>query len=139
MIPYLCDLQFGNSYFCAKPTIPIFSFNAHRNFSSQIYKISLKKITALGKDFINNLDKNCIILMAEGNSNANGPTQEEFQEQKVTPWTSTAGSATTFDYQRLIKQFGTTPVDEELIEKYERITGEKAHHLIRRNVFFSHR
>lgn len=77
--------------------------------------------------------------MAEKDSNTNGITEEEIKEQRVTPWTATAGSEATFDYQRLIKQFGTTPVDEKLIEKYERITGEKAHHLIRRNVFFSHR
>eukprot|EP00800_Vazella_pourtalesii_P002435 TRINITY_DN1228_c0_g1_i1.p1 TRINITY_DN1228_c0_g1~~TRINITY_DN1228_c0_g1_i1.p1 ORF type:complete len:415 (+),score=124.68 TRINITY_DN1228_c0_g1_i1:57-1301(+) len=77
--------------------------------------------------------------MAEKDSNTNGTTEEEIKEQRVTPWTATAGSEATFDYQRLIKQFGTTPVDEKLIEKYERITGEKAHHLIRRNVFFSHR
>ena len=77
--------------------------------------------------------------MAERNSNANGSTEEEKKEQKVTPWIATTGSEATFDYQRLIKQFGTTAVDNTLIEKYERITGKRAHHLIRRNVFFSHR
>ena len=65
----------------------------------------------------------------------NGPVME----QQVTPWSATTGSENFFDYQRLIKQFGTTPVDQTLIEKYEKVTGQRAHHLIRRNVFFSHR
>ena len=72
------------------------------------------------------------------NSESTGDTVQEI-EQKVTPWTATAGSSSGFDYQRLITQFGTTAVDQKLIDKYEKVTGQRAHHLIRRNVFFSHR
>lgn len=60
-------------------------------------------------------------------------------DQVVNPFTATTGKGGSFDYERLIKEFGTTRMDSALIEKYERVTGQKAHHLIRRNVFFSHR
>lgn len=43
------------------------------------------------------------------------------------------------DYQKLIRQFGTSAISSELIARFERLTGERAHHLLRRGVFFSHR
>ena len=39
----------------------------------------------------------------------------------------------------LIEQFGSQPITEELIAKFERITGAKAHPWIKRGIFFSHR
>ncbi|CAH2253007.1 jg13544 [Pararge aegeria aegeria] len=38
-----------------------------------------------------------------------------------------------------IKRFGSQKIDEEVITRFEKVTGKKAHHFIRRGIFFSHR
>lgn len=43
------------------------------------------------------------------------------------------------DYDYLISNFGTQRIDNALIERLERITGEPAHSLLKNGVFFSHR
>jgi len=53
---------------------------------------------------------------------------------EVTPW-SVSGVV---DYEKLIKDFGTQPLTDDLIKKIELLAGE-AHFMIRRKVFFSHR
>ena len=50
-----------------------------------------------------------------------------------------AASDTGINYLKLIDDFGCSPMTPELIEKFERITGEKAHRFIRRGMFFCHR
>jgi len=52
----------------------------------------------------------------------------------VTPW-EVKGK---IDYERLIREFGTQPLTEELLKKLEKHTGE-LHLQIRRGLFFSHR
>merc|ERR1712232_1234544 len=59
-------------------------------------------------------------------------------EQEVTPW-DVKGGENGIDYNRLIEKFGTTPIDQNLINRIEKITGKKCHHWIRRGLFFSHR
>jgi len=53
---------------------------------------------------------------------------------KVTPW-EVSGNV---DYDRLIKEFGTEKIDEALLERIKKHTGE-LHHFLRRKHFFSHR
>jgi hypothetical protein len=43
------------------------------------------------------------------------------------------------DYDKLIKQFGTSPIGPELLQRFETVTGVKPHLLLRRGIFFSHR
>jgi len=43
------------------------------------------------------------------------------------------------DYMKLIKQFGSEPISPEQIAQIEKLTGRKAHHFIRRGIFFSQR
>ena len=57
--------------------------------------------------------------------------------QTVNPYVAFAVKA--FDYQRLLDQFGLEEIDAALIERFERITGTKAHPLLKRKVFFAHR
>jgi tryptophanyl-tRNA synthetase len=56
------------------------------------------------------------------------------EENALTPWT-VRGSV---DYTALIKKFGTEPLDQKIIGRWEKITGKKIHHLIRRGLVFSH-
>ncbi|MEM3369175.1 MAG: tryptophan--tRNA ligase, partial [Thermoproteota archaeon] len=53
---------------------------------------------------------------------------------EVTPW----GVSGVVDYEKLIKEFGTQPLTDDLIKKIELLVGE-VHFMIRRKVFFSHR
>jgi len=55
-------------------------------------------------------------------------------EMIVTPW-EVRGKV---DYERLIREFGTQPITEELLKKIEKHTG-KLHPQLRRKLFFSHR
>ncbi|KAF8319420.1 tryptophanyl-tRNA synthetase [Clavulina sp. PMI_390] len=43
------------------------------------------------------------------------------------------------DYDKLIEQFGTRKIDDELLKRFEALTGQKPHPLLRRGLFFSHR
>ncbi|WP_297463667.1 tryptophan--tRNA ligase [Thermococcus sp.] len=56
-------------------------------------------------------------------------------EFKVTPWDVEG----VVDYERLIEQFGTSPLTEELIEKTAKLTGGELPIFFRRRFFFSHR
>ncbi|XP_047994660.1 tryptophan--tRNA ligase, cytoplasmic [Leguminivora glycinivorella] len=57
----------------------------------------------------------------------------------VDPWNVTGKSETGIDYDKLIKRFGSSKIDDEVIQRFEKVTGKKAHHLLRRGIFFSHR
>lgn len=52
----------------------------------------------------------------------------------VTPWTVKGN----VDYDALIEKFGTQKIDEILLERIKKHTGE-LHHFLRRKIFFSHR
>jgi tryptophanyl-tRNA synthetase len=53
---------------------------------------------------------------------------------KITPW-EVEGKV---DYDKLIRKFGTSPLDQELVKRIERNAGE-SHLFLRRGIFFSHR
>jgi tryptophanyl-tRNA synthetase len=61
-------------------------------------------------------------------------TDEEKNEMLVTPW-EVRGKV---DYERLIREFGTQPLTEELLRRISKHTGEVQLQL-RRRLFFSHR
>ena len=58
--------------------------------------------------------------------------------QKITPWDVEAGEKGV-DYDKLIRDFGSSPVSPELVARVERVTGRRAHRWLRRGMFFSHR
>ncbi|VVT45908.1 uncharacterized protein SAPINGB_P000951 [Magnusiomyces paraingens] len=64
-------------------------------------------------------------------------------EQKVTPWEVEGavidGQAVVIDYDKLIDQFGTNKITEATLERFEKVTGHRPHHLMRRGMFFSER
>lgn len=61
------------------------------------------------------------------------------KEDIVTPWDVEGAEDTGIDYEKLIKRFGSSKVDSEVIAKLEKMAGKPVHHLIRRGIFFSHR
>lgn len=59
------------------------------------------------------------------------------KEQVVDPWTVESEGA--IDYDKLISSFGCQRIDQELLDRMERVTGKKIHRFLRRGIFFSHR
>lgn len=57
------------------------------------------------------------------------------KEAVVDPWTVEGD----VDYDKLIQQFGSQRLGEDLVQRMERVTGKRCHRLIRRGIFFSHR
>lgn len=47
--------------------------------------------------------------------------------QVVTPW-EVEGADEGIDYDKLIREFGSSPIDKDLLERIERVTGKRAHH-----------
>ena len=68
-----------------------------------------------------------------------GDTKAGADEDDVTPWDVTAASNKGIDYDKLIVKFGSSKIDEALLARFEKVTGHKPHHLLRRGIFFSHR
>ncbi|MEM2874314.1 MAG: tryptophan--tRNA ligase, partial [Candidatus Nanoarchaeia archaeon] len=56
------------------------------------------------------------------------------EQFKVTPWEVTGK----VDYNKLIKQFGTEPLTDEILNRIKKHTKE-LHFMLRRKIFFSHR
>jgi len=65
-------------------------------------------------------------------------TNEE-EEDDVNPWDVRAKDEKGIDYDKLIKRFGSSKIDQALLDRIEKATGKPVHHLLRRGVFFSHR
>lgn len=62
------------------------------------------------------------------------------QEQVVTPWEAHAAEGqAAIDYGKLIKRFGSQPIEADLLQRIEAVTKQKPHHFLRRGIFFSHR
>ncbi|KAK4212366.1 tryptophan--tRNA ligase, cytoplasmic [Rhypophila decipiens] len=49
------------------------------------------------------------------------------------------GVVKAIDYKKLVEEFGTKLIDEELLARFERVTGKKPHRFLRRGIVFSHR
>ena len=57
----------------------------------------------------------------------------------VTPWDVEGKDGEGIDYDKLVRDFGCSTIDEKMIERIERVTGVRAHPFLRRGMFFAHR
>ncbi|KAL6478134.1 hypothetical protein MHYP_G00139690 [Metynnis hypsauchen] len=94
-------------------------------------KIDYKRIT--GQDYKAGCPPTDVIV-----SNSNGPAVEDGNDQ-VDPWNVSTTSAKGVDYDKLIVRFGSSKIDQQLIDRIGRLTGQIPHRFLRRGVFFSHR
>ncbi|PIK52518.1 putative tryptophan--tRNA ligase, cytoplasmic [Apostichopus japonicus] len=67
------------------------------------------------------------------------PAAVEDDDQIVNPWEVVSKSEKGVDYDKLIKRFGSTRIDQALLDRFEKVTGHKPHHMLRRGIFFSQR
>ncbi|CAH0551840.1 unnamed protein product [Brassicogethes aeneus] len=63
----------------------------------------------------------------------------ESPDDVVDPWNVVSNSEKGVDYEKLIKKFGSSKIDDELLSRFEKVTGKPVHHYLRRGIFFSHR
>ena len=70
---------------------------------------------------------------------ANKENVDKEDQDIVTPWNIQASSETGIDYDKLILRFGCSKIDQQLIERFERLTKRKIHYFFERGIFFSHR
>ncbi|KAG7252257.1 LOW QUALITY PROTEIN: hypothetical protein CRUP_006347, partial [Coryphaenoides rupestris] len=69
----------------------------------------------------------------------NGQSGNGAEEDTVDPWNVATNSAKGVDYDKLIVRFGSSKVDQELVDRIEKVSGQKPHRFLRRGIFFSHR
>ncbi|KAI0201060.1 tryptophanyl-tRNA synthetase [Astrocystis sublimbata] len=65
-------------------------------------------------------------------------------KQTVDPWNVSGevgedGKVKAIDYKKLVEDFGTKLIDQELMDRFERVTGHKPHRFMRRQIVFSQR
>ncbi|XP_025016949.1 tryptophan--tRNA ligase, cytoplasmic [Tetranychus urticae] len=63
----------------------------------------------------------------------------EKDEDLVTPWDVVSKSETGVDYEKLISRFGCSRIDSDLIARMAKLINGPVHHLLKRQIFFSHR
>lgn len=75
--------------------------------------------------------------MSQDNANANNTNVNNatVNNATVNPWEVSG----VVDYNKLVKDFGTELIDNDLMERFERVTGHELHPWIKRGIFFSHR
>ena len=64
--------------------------------------------------------------------------------QDINPWSVSGevgedGKVKAIDYTKLVAEFGTSLIDDALLERFEKVTGHKPHRFMRRGIVFSHR
>lgn len=59
------------------------------------------------------------------------------EEQIITPWK--VESTTKINYDKLINNFGCKKIDNEILERFVRLTGQRLHPWLERGIFFAHR
>ena len=71
-------------------------------------------------------------------------SQGQAKEQIITPFdvsggVDESGKAVAIDYNKLIMKFGSQPIDQNMLDRLEKVTGQRPHRLLRRGMVFSHR
>lgn len=65
------------------------------------------------------------------------------EEQQIDPWKVQGaivdGKRKEIDYNKLIEQFGTRPIEKPMLDTISSLINAPVHHLLRRGFFFSHR
>ncbi|EOO02602.1 putative tryptophanyl-trna synthetase protein [Phaeoacremonium minimum UCRPA7] len=72
------------------------------------------------------------------------PLPASTTKQSVDPWNvqgevNADGTVKAIDYLKLVEEFGTRAIDKELLERFEKVTGQRPHRFMRRGIVFSHR
>lgn len=66
------------------------------------------------------------------------------KEQVINPFevsggVDETGKALAIDFEKIVRDFGATPMSPEMLQRFERVTGKRPHRLMRRRMVSSHR
>lgn len=66
------------------------------------------------------------------------------KEQVINPFevsggVDETGKALAIDFEKIVRDFGATPMSPEMLQRFERVTGKRPHRLMRRGMVSSHR
>jgi tryptophanyl-tRNA synthetase len=107
-------------------------------FSLEIEAVSSRSRKTLSKS----PTKSAVLGLASASEENDGEETQKVagvdETQKITPW-DVEGGDDGIDYDKLIRDFGSEKISQELLDRMERLTGRKPHHWLRRGLFFSHR
>lgn len=70
---------------------------------------------------------------------ASAPTKQSVDPWNVSGEVGEDGKLKAIDYKKLVEEFGTKLIDNEILERFERVTGHKPHRFLRRQIVFSER
>ncbi|XP_077415250.1 tryptophan--tRNA ligase, cytoplasmic [Vanacampus margaritifer] len=98
-------------------------------------KVDYKQVT--GQDYKAGCPPSENALSSENNLAADG--NMDGGDDEVNPWSVSTNNAKGVDYDKLIVRFGSSKIDQELVDRIEKVTGQKPHRFLRRGIFFSHR
>ena len=91
-----------------------------------------EELTSNGKTMSSCINKSATTTVTSELESGNNKSGEP---ATVTPW-EVSGKV---DYAKLIEQFGSRAISQELVARFEALTGQQAHVFLRRGIFFSHR
>lgn len=111
--------------------------------SQSITRIKRKQVRMTGSDLQHPVPAmSRMTLDGETPVNASGQPQDghvQRGEQIVNPFEIVAVDEYGIDYDKLIDNFGTRRIDQAILDRFEKLTGHKPHHYLRRGLFFSQR
>uniref|UniRef100_A0AAQ4QBN0 Tryptophanyl-tRNA synthetase n=1 Tax=Gasterosteus aculeatus aculeatus TaxID=481459 RepID=A0AAQ4QBN0_GASAC len=96
-------------------------------------KVDYKQLT--GQDYKAGCPPSETCVAPDNRPSADGANDED----TVDPWNVSTSNAKGVDYDKLIVRFGSSKIDQELVDRIEKVSGQKPHHFLRRGIFFSHR
>ncbi|KAE9525685.1 hypothetical protein AGLY_014212 [Aphis glycines] len=65
--------------------------------------------------------------------------EDNIEDDVVDPWNVSSKNKTGIDYNKLIRRFGSSKIDDKLLMRIEAATKKPVHHFLKREIFFSHR
>ncbi|XP_037096939.1 tryptophan--tRNA ligase, cytoplasmic [Syngnathus acus] len=102
-----------------------------------LLKLKVDYKQATGQDYKAGCPPSENSLSSENGLTADGNADDG--DDEVNPWSVSTNNAKGVDYDKLIVRFGSSKIDQELVDRIEKVTGQKPHRFLRRGIFFSHR
>lgn len=121
----------SNQNINVKPTSKFSVLSCNNNEGSSLNKSKLQSETTT------NPISNGITEPAVNNTSTGTESADTKKAQVIDPWTVESEGA--IDYDKLIDQFGSQRITQDIIDRIEKLTGKKPHRFLRRGIFFSHR
>ncbi|SOV24412.1 tryptophanyl-tRNA synthetase [Plasmodium sp. DRC-Itaito] len=148
---YLTNKESLEVHFAVSPKYTFEELSNMYKNEKGLYEFLLSPIVKIicdenDKKLLDNMNEECTYLNVEDILSKNkvlppsGIENINYERSTdVTPWDVNINNEEGINYNKLIKEFGCSKITEDHIKRIEKLTNNKAHHFIRRGIFFSHR